>query len=79
MSRCEKPFPLSKTPSGELHMLLSRSKRCWTTGDTLVWGKFFKNGEKIHIEGTVKDLKSGTDRAISVDAASQSDITAPVN
>jgi eukaryotic-like serine/threonine-protein kinase len=51
----------------------------FSNADTLVWGKFFKNGDKIHIEATVKDLKTGRDNPISVDAGSQNDITAPVN
>ncbi len=51
----------------------------FSNADTVVWGKYFKNGDKIHIQGIVRDMKQGSDRPVSVDAASQNDITAPVN
>jgi serine/threonine protein kinase/tetratricopeptide (TPR) repeat protein len=51
----------------------------FSSADTIVWGKYFKNADKIHIQGTVRDLKQGTDSPISVDAGNQNDITSPVN
>jgi eukaryotic-like serine/threonine-protein kinase len=50
----------------------------FSNADTLVWGKYFKNGDKIHIQATVRDLKQGRDVPINLDVGSQSDITAPV-
>jgi serine/threonine protein kinase/tetratricopeptide (TPR) repeat protein len=70
---------LRVTPGTAVDSSMLNNVAKFSHADTLVWGKFFKNGDKIHIEGTLKDLKSGTDRPISVDAASQNDITAPVN
>jgi len=51
----------------------------FSNADTLVWGKYFKNGDKIHIQATVRDMKQGRDVPINLDAGSQNDITAPVN
>jgi serine/threonine protein kinase/tetratricopeptide (TPR) repeat protein len=51
----------------------------FSNADTIVWGKFFKNGDKIHIQGTVRDLKQVRDVPFNADAASQNDITTPVN
>jgi eukaryotic-like serine/threonine-protein kinase len=51
----------------------------FSNADTVVWGKYFKNGDRIRIQATVRDLKQGSDRPVSVDAASQNDITASVN
>ncbi len=51
----------------------------FSNADTLVWGKYFKNGDKIHIQATVRDMKQGRDVPINLDASSQNDITAPVN
>jgi serine/threonine protein kinase/tetratricopeptide (TPR) repeat protein len=70
---------LRVTPGTAVDSSMLTNVAKFSNADTLVWGKFFKNGDKIHIEGTVKDLKSGRDNPISVDAASQNDIGAPVN
>ncbi len=70
---------LRVTPGTAVDSSMLTNVAKFSNADTLVWGKFFKNGDKIHIEGTVKDLKSGRDNPISVDAASQNDISAPVN
>jgi serine/threonine protein kinase/tetratricopeptide (TPR) repeat protein len=51
----------------------------FSNADTLVWGKYFKNGDRIHIQATVRDMKQGRDVPINLDAGSQNDITAPVN
>ncbi|MGB7845621.1 MAG: tetratricopeptide repeat protein [Candidatus Acidiferrum sp.] len=51
----------------------------FSNADTVVWGKYFKNGDKIHIQATLRDLKQGQDKPINFDAASQNDISAPVN
>jgi serine/threonine protein kinase/tetratricopeptide (TPR) repeat protein len=51
----------------------------FSNADTVVWGKYFKNGDKIHIQGTLRDLKQGRDEAINLDAGNQNDISAPVN
>jgi eukaryotic-like serine/threonine-protein kinase len=51
----------------------------FSNADTVVWGKYFKNGDKIRIQGTVRDLKQEQDSLVSVEAANQNDITAPVN
>ncbi len=51
----------------------------FSNADTVVWGKYFKNGDKIRVQATVRDLKQGRDVPVSVDAGSQNDITAPVN
>ena len=51
----------------------------FSNADTMVWGKYFKNNDKIHIQATVRDLKQGRDVPINLDASSQNDITTPVN
>ena len=51
----------------------------FSNADTVVWGKYFKNGDKIRIQATVRDLKQGRDVPVNVDAGSQNDITAPVD
>ena len=51
----------------------------FSNADTIVWGKFFKNGDKIHVQATVRDLKQGRDVPVGVDASSQNDVTGPVN
>jgi eukaryotic-like serine/threonine-protein kinase len=51
----------------------------FSNADTVVWGKYFKNGDKIHIQATVRDMKQGRDVPIGLDAGNQNDITAPVN
>ncbi len=51
----------------------------FSNADTVVWGKFFKNGDKIHIQATLRDLKQNRDVPINLDAGSQNDLTAPVN
>lgn len=51
----------------------------FSNADTVVWGKYFKNGGKIRIQATLRDLKQGRDVPISLDAASQNDVSAPVN
>lgn len=51
----------------------------FSNADVIVRGKFFKNGDKIHIQATVRDLNQGRqDVAINVDAGSQNDITTPL-
>ena len=44
-----------------------------------MWGKYFKNGDKIRIQATVRDLKQGRDVPVSVDASNMNDVTAPVD
>jgi eukaryotic-like serine/threonine-protein kinase len=51
----------------------------FSNADTMVWGKYFKNNDKIHIQATVRDLKQGRDVPINLDVSSQNDITTPVN
>ena len=51
----------------------------FSNADTVVWGKYFKNGDKIRIQATVRDLKQGRDVPMSVDASNMNDVTAPVN
>ncbi len=51
----------------------------FSNADTVVWGKYFKNGDKIRIQATVRDLKQGRDVPVSVDASNMNDVTAPVN
>jgi eukaryotic-like serine/threonine-protein kinase len=70
---------LSVTPGTAVDSSLIANIAKYSGANTVVWGKLFKNGDKIHIEGTLKDLKSGRDIPISVDAASQNDISPAVN
>jgi len=51
----------------------------FSSADTMVWGKYFKNGDKIRIQATVRDLKQGQDVPVSVEASNPNDMTAPVN
>ncbi len=49
-----------------------------SSADNLVWGKYFKTGDKIQIQATVSDLKQDRAVTVSVETASQNDITATV-
>ncbi|MGB2668002.1 MAG: tetratricopeptide repeat protein [Candidatus Acidiferrum sp.] len=51
----------------------------FSNADTMVWGKYFKNNDKIHIQATVRDLKQGRDVPINLDVLAADDITTPVN
>ncbi len=51
----------------------------FSNADTVVWGKYFKNGDKIRVQATLRDMKQGRDVPINLDGVSQNDITAPVN
>jgi serine/threonine protein kinase/tetratricopeptide (TPR) repeat protein len=71
---------LRVTPGTQYNPSIISNIAKFSSADTIVWGKFFKNGDKIHIQGTVRDLKqNGRDVAINVDVGNQNDITAPVN
>jgi eukaryotic-like serine/threonine-protein kinase len=70
---------LKVTPGTPYDQTMISNIAKYANADTVVWGKFFRNGDKIHIQGTVRDLKQGrNDVPINVDAGSQNDITAPV-
>jgi eukaryotic-like serine/threonine-protein kinase len=67
------------TPGTQVDPIMITNVAKFSNADTVVWGKYFKNGDKIHIQATMRDLKQGQDIPINLDAGSQNDISAPVN
>jgi serine/threonine protein kinase/tetratricopeptide (TPR) repeat protein len=49
-----------------------------SNANTVFWGKYFRNGEKIHIEGVLEDLKHDKHATITADAPSEKDISGGV-
>jgi len=49
-----------------------------SNANTVFWGKYLRNGEKIHIEGILQDLKHDTHATITADAPSEKDISGGV-
>ncbi len=51
----------------------------FSNADTVVWGKYVKFGDKIHVEATVQDLKHDRRVPLKIDAASEKDIPGTVD
>ena len=49
-----------------------------SNADNLVWGKYFKDGDKLQIKATVSDIKQNRDATVEVKAANPNDISATV-
>ena len=49
-----------------------------SNADNLVWGKYFKDGDKIQVQATVRDIKQKRDATVEVKAANPNDISATV-
>ena len=70
---------LKITPGTQVDPSMITNIAKFSNADTVVWGKYFKNDNKIHIQATLRDLKQGQDKSINLDVGSQTDITTPVN
>jgi serine/threonine protein kinase/tetratricopeptide (TPR) repeat protein len=51
----------------------------FSNADTVVWGKYVRFGDKIHIEATVQDLKQDRRVPVKIDAASEKEIPGSVD
>jgi tetratricopeptide (TPR) repeat protein len=51
----------------------------FSNADTVVWGKYVKFGDKVHIEAAVQDLKHDRRVPLKIDAASERDIPGTVD
>ena len=49
-----------------------------SNADNLVWGKYFKDGDKLQVQATVRDIKQNRDATVEVKAANPNDISATV-
>ena len=67
------------TPGTQVDPTIINNIAKFSSADTVVWGKYFKNGDKIRIQATLRDLKQGQDKPISLEVSNQNDISAPVN
>jgi serine/threonine protein kinase/tetratricopeptide (TPR) repeat protein len=51
----------------------------FSNADTVVWGQYAKFGDQIRIDATMKDLKSGHNNTLKVEANSEKDILSAVD
>jgi len=70
---------LRVTPGTSIDPTLIGRVAEFSNADTVVWGKYVKFGDKIHIEATVRDLKHDRSVPLKIDASSEKDIPGTVD